>query len=444
MVNHYIMNSINIGIIGLGTVGSGVVKILQAHPDRMQQRSGSQIQIKKIVVRDATKARDVETASGIVTEDLDAILTDASISIVIQLIGGLEPARSIMLSLLEAGKDVVTANKALLSEHGDELFAKARERNRTISFEASVAGGIPIIAAITQSMTANQISSIEAILNGTSNFILTEMLNKQRTYDEALKQAQDLGYAEADPSMDVDGTDASQKLVILTRLAFGAVVNTEQFLCQGIDHLDLTDLQYANELGYTVKLLAVARLHGDQLEMHVQPTLLRHDRPLAKIDGAYNMIALEGDAVGKTWYSGPGAGQLPTASAVVADLIDVIVGRGKCTFPHLEFWPGNPPFQVQSAEQVRRRYYLRFNAEDKPHVLADIADILGKQNISIASLIQHEPAQNESASDDVSSPIVPLVIMTHHTTEGQMQAADEKLSQLNSLRPPHIRMPVAD
>jgi homoserine dehydrogenase len=421
-----------------------VARLLLQQPQRIARRAGRSVELRRIVVKNLRKARTIELPDpALVTDDVRSVVADEGIELAVQLIGGIEPARTIMLSLLEAGKDVVTANKALLCQHGDELFDKARSLGRTISFEAAVAGGIPIIASLSRSMTANQITSIEAILNGTSNFILTEMLSKHRSYDEVLHEAQERGYAEADPSMDIDGTDAAQKLVILTQLAFGTKVELSSFPRQGIDTLELADLLYAGELGYKVKLLAVTRLVSGQLEMHVQPTLVRHDRPLASVDGAFNMIALEGDAVGKTWYSGPGAGQMPTASAVVSDIIDVATGRAARTFPLLDLWHEQPALPVLPAEQTSRRYYLRFNCEDRPHVFADITDILGKHDISMASVIQHEAPEVDEA-DESAPPSVPVVVMTHRTSEGNLRAAERVLDQLQSLRPPRVCMPVAD
>ena len=437
------MSPLKVAIIGVGTVGSGVARILLEQPERMTRRAGRPIELRRAVVRDVNKPRDVDLPEAMLTDDIETVVNDDQIDVAIQLIGGLEPARQIMLSLLESGKDVVTANKALLCEHGDQLFARAGELGRCIAFEAAVAGGIPIVAAVGQSMAANQITSIEAILNGTSNFILTEMLAAERLYADVLKQAQALGYAEADPSMDVDGTDAAQKLVILTQLAYGTKIPVASFLRQGIDSLELADLKYADELGYTVKLLAVTRLIDGQLEVHVQPTLVRHDRPLAQVDGAFNMIELDGDSVGPTWYSGPGAGQMPTASAVVSDLLDMAIGRAQLTFSRLDLWRQHDSFPVLPAEEISRRYYLRYNVEDRPHVLADIADILGRNQISLASVIQHEAPEVESAPSTAES-FVPLVIMTHRSTEGRMRAADVELDQLTSLRLPRIRMPVAD
>ena len=302
------MSPLKVALIGLGTVGSGVAKLLLEQPNRIARRAGRPIEIVRVVVRDLTKPRELTLPEGILTDRVQSIVEDDCIDVALQLIGGIEPAREMMFALLESGKDVVTANKALLCENGHELFSRARELGRSISFEAAVGGGIPILAAIGQSMTANQLTAIEAILNGTSNFILTEMLASGRPYDDVLTQAQELGYAEADPSLDVDGTDTAQKLVILVELAFGTKVPLSSFSIQGINTLELADLLYADELGYTVKLLGVVKLIEGWLEMHVQPTLVRHERPLAKVDGAFNMIALDGDAVGPTMFYGAGAG----------------------------------------------------------------------------------------------------------------------------------------
>jgi homoserine dehydrogenase len=433
------MTPLRVALLGLGNVGTGVARILLDQPDLVTRRAGRPIELRKIVVRDVAKSRSLQLPKGMLTDDVQSVIRDPQIDVVAELIGGVKPTREIFLALLDSGKDVVTANKALLCEHGDLLFDKARALGRTVAFEAAVAGGIPIIACINQSLTANQITGIEAILNGTSNFILTEMFARERPYAQVLAEAQRLGYAETDPTLDIDGTDAAQKLAILARLAFGTSVSVRTFTRQGIDTLELADLKYADELGYTVKLLAVAKLVDGQLEMHVQPTLVRHESPLAQCGGAFNMIALEGDAVGRTWYSGAGAGQMPTASAVVADLIDVATGRASLTFPRMDLWHDRPPFPVQPPPEVANRYYLRFNVLDRLHVFADIADILGRNGISLASIIQHEAPESESGES-----IVPLVVMTHRTTYGRLLAADAELDRLDSLRSPRIRMPVAD
>lgn len=430
---------LSVAIVGMGTVGSGVAKVLLNEPERIAQRAGRQILFRHAVVSDLRKARDIALPDGVLTDDISRVLKDPQTTVAVHLVGGLHPAREIMLALLEAGKDVVTANKALLCEYGPELYTRARELGRSIAFEAAVAGGIPIISTLSQAMSGNQITSISGILNGTTNFILTEMIQRQQTYDDALKQAQQLGYAEADPTLDVDGTDAAQKLVILTQLAFGNSVKLEDFPRTGIDTLDLSDIKYAAELGYTVKLLAVSKLVDGKLEMHVSPTLVRQRTPLAEVHGSFNAVALTGDVVGDTWYSGRGAGQLPTASAVLADLIDMAVGRAQLTFRQLGLWDTTPRFPLMPPTETRSRYYLRFNIEDRPHMLADIADVLGKEGISIASVIQHEAPDltgNQS--------FVPLVIMTHRTLSGSVDKARAQFDKFPSLRPPLVQLAVAD
>ncbi len=443
------MQPLNVALLGLGTVGTGVARLLIEQGARLARRAGRPLALRRVVVRDLRKPRDVDLPGDVaLSDDVASVIGDPSIDVAVELMGGVEPVRPVVLDLIAAGKDVVTANKALLCEHGDELFAAARERGRCIAFEASVAGGIPIINTLATALAGNQVESIEAILNGTSNFILTEMLAKRCSYGDVLAEAQRRGYAEADPTLDVDGTDAAQKLVILTQLAFGTKPALASFPRQGIDTLELADLLYAAELGYTVKLLAVARLLRGRLEMHVQPTLLHRDKPLAQVSGAYNMVRLAGDAVGSLWLSGAGAGRMPTASAVVADLVDVASGRAALTFPRLDLWGGSSPLSVQPAEEIARRYYLRFNVEDRPHVFAEIADILGRNGISLASIIQHEAPEveesAESAAAATSRPIVPLVVMTHRTTEGRLRKADTELDRLASLRSPRVRLPVAD
>jgi len=434
------MTPLKIGMIGLGTVGGGVAKVLIEHSDRITKRALRPVELRRVAVRDLTKPRSVDLPKGVLTDRIQDIIDDDEIELAVQLMGGVEPAREIMLALLESGKDVVTANKALLCEHGEELFTRARELGRSIAFEAAVAGGIPIIAAIAGSLTGNQVTSISAILNGTCNFILTEMSEKDQPYEDAVRRAQELGYAEADPAMDVDGTDTAQKLGILTQLAFGTRVSPEQFPCTGIDTLQLADLKYAEELGYVVKLLAVARLVENRLELHVSPTLIRQHLPMADVGGVFNAVKIVGSVVGETWFSGQGAGQLPTASAVLADIIDTAVGRAQLTFATLDLTSNDSPYQVQPTDEIVRKFYLRFNALDQPHVLADITDILGRNGISIASVIQHESPENEGDEPDV----VPVFIMTHRTTEGRMRAAETELNQLDSLHSPCVRMSVAE
>ena len=473
---------LNLALIGLGNVGTGVARILTEHADRMTRRAGRPIQLCRAVVRDLKLPRQVTLPAGVVTDDLNAVLRDPEIAIAVELVGGIHPAREIVLACLDAGKDVVTANKALLCECGDELFARARQLGRTIAFEAAVAGGIPIIAAVGQSMAANQIVAIQAILNGTSNYILTEMLLRQQSYASALRQAQELGYAEADPTLDVDGTDAAQKLGLLAQLAFGVKATTAQFHVSGIDGIEQVDIKYATELGYTIKLLASARLvpsppsagerarvrgsaealapssrpsppqtgergheveqlHHASLQMSVRPTLMHRDQPLAQIHGPFNAILLDGDVVGSVWYSGRGAGQMPTASAVIADIIDLAIGRAQLTFPRLDLWAETPAVPLMPETDATGRFYLRLLVEDRPGVMAELTHILGEHHISLASVIQPEAPEVEGEGP---TPLVPLIIMTHRTTAGQLAGAERELERVPSVRVPLMTLAVAD
>ena len=428
----------NIGIIGLGTVGSGVAQLLLDHGDRSGRHAGRTMWLKRIVVSDVQKPRAVDLPDGLLTDDLSLVTEDPEITVVAQLIGGLEPARTIMLRLLDSGKDIVTANKALLAEHGPELFDRARELGRSIAFEASVAGGVPIITNIGQCLSGNQITSLRGILNGTSNFILSQMEEQGAGFDDAVHEAQRLGYAEADPTMDVDGTDAAQKLAILAHLAFGARVHWSEIPCIGIDKLDPADLQYAKLLGYRIKLLAIAQLNGG-LELHVSPTLVRIGEPLAEVREAYNAVRVVGDAVGRVFFHGLGAGQMPTASAVVADLIDTAVGRTRLTFKTLELWSQREArVALSDHADVKGRFYLRFNVDDHPGVLAEITGVLGRHNISIASVIQHGAERKDDAQ------VVPLVIMTHSAPEGAAAAAVAEIERLACTRGSNVRMRVLD
>lgn len=437
------LQPLRVAIVGLGTVGSGVAKILLENSRHITRRSGRGIDVVFAIVRDPTKQRGVTLPEGVLATSFD-LMESPEIDVVCELIGGTTTAGDVVRQALNAGKHVVTANKALLCEQGDELFQLAREKERTICFEAAVAGGVPVIEGLSQSLAANQIQSIEAIVNGTSNFILTEMLDHQSSYENAVAKAQEKGYAEADPTMDVDGTDAAQKLTILAQLAFGTKASLNDFPRQGIDKLKLADLKYADELGYRVKLLAVAKRNGDFLELHTQPTLIHDNLPMAAIYDAYNMIEIEGDAVGKTWFSGMGAGQMPTASAVVSDLIDLAVGRAQQTFPLLDLWGKSESLPILAAEKIERRYYLRFHAVDQPGTISSIATILGNHEISIASCIQHEFEIHPADSGDGKSAIVPFVVITHTTTEGQMRAADEELARCDAIEPDYLRLPIQD
>lgn len=430
---------LNIALIGCGTVGTGVAKILQSSRESLRQRSGRSMQLRRVVVKNVAKQRDVDFDGIPVSNDIRTVTDDPDIHLAIYVVGGISSAREDVTRLLQSGKDVITANKALLYAHGAELFALARTMNRTICFEAAVAGGVPIISAVNTALTGNRILSIEAILNGTSNFILTRMLDRREPYDAVLAEAQARGYAEADPAMDVDGTDAAQKLSILTQLAYGTRVPLEDIVRQGIQQIELLDLLVAAELGYRVKLLATSRLAKERLEVSVQPTLVRADRAIGMTSGADNIVSIEGDAAGLLRFSGAGAGQMPTASAVMADVIDYATGRAAITFQSILRLQGQKPIPLQPQEELSRRYYLRFTVADQPHVLADIADILGRNEISISSVRQDE-------TDDIEdeSGVARLVIMTHRTTEGRLRNADREIAELSSIRGDRIRMPIAD
>jgi homoserine dehydrogenase len=430
---------LNIALLGCGTVGGGVAKLLLEQSERLAARAGRPLVLRRVVVRDPHRPRAVPLPRELLTTDGEAVLRDPAIDVVVELVGGTDWARRAVLAALAAGKHVVTANKALLAQHGAEVFAAARKHSRTVAFEASVAGGIPIIAALSQSLAANQILALQAILNGTSNFILTGMTELGRSYAEALADAQRRGYAEADPTLDVDGTDAAHKLAILAQIAFGVTVPADAIERRGIAELHEVDIRYAKELGYTIKLLAEAWLDNKELALHVSPVLLRHLTPLAQVRGAYNAIHVVGDAVGDTLYYGQGAGQMPTASAVVADLIDLAVGRAQQTFQTLRLWSGNGSgIKLRPSASVRSRFYLRVLVSDRPGALADIARELAAHGISIASVIQHE------ALEEHEGDTVPLVIMTHTARTGSFRAALADIDRLALVTAPSVYYPVAD
>lgn len=418
------MEKTGVAIVGMGTVGAGVAKLLLDHGDRTARHAGRTLWLTHAIVRDMKKTRDVDLPEGVLSDDLQRVIDDKSVSVVCQLVGGIEPAKTIMLQLLESGKDVVTANKALLAQHGPELFDRARELGRSIAFEASVAGGIPIIANISQCLSANQVQSLQGILNGTCNFIVSKMDSEGADYAATLAEAQQLGYAEADPTMDVDGTDATQKLAILAHLAFGARVDWSKIPRRGIDGLQSEDFKYAKQMGYRIKLIALARLTDDGLALDVSPMLVKIGQPLAEVRDNYNAVGVVGDAVGPVFFQGQGAGAMPTASAVTADLIDTAVGRTAITFETLELWAKDHD-RVAIAESggLISRHYLRFNVQDVPNVLAQIAGALGNNGISIASVYQHD-------ADLSKEGIVPVVITTKETTQTAIEAA---LAELQSV-----------
>jgi len=424
------VESVGVGLLGLGTVGSGVARLLRDQPARIARRAGRPVALRWAAVRDAARPRPTLPEGTRLVADVRRVLDDPAVAVVVEAMGGTDATLPVVLAALAAGKDVVTANKALLAEHGPEVFAAARKSGRAVAFEGSVGGGIPIVQALGVGLAANEIQSLSAIVNGTCNFILTAMTGEGMAYEAALREAQRLGYAEADPTLDVDGTDAAHKLVILAQLAFGADLRTGQIPRSGIDRLRPEDIRYAAELGYTVKLLALAKLSGDGLELRVAPRLVRHGTPLADVQGPYNAIRVVGDAVGDTLFYGRGAGSMPTASAVVGDLIDVVVGRAGLTCRALGLWPADaPPTRLTPSSAVRSRSYLRFAIADRPGVIGRIAAVLGAHAISIASVIQHDPGDDAPADSPVD-----LVIMTHSAVEAEVDAALLEINGLDVVR----------
>jgi homoserine dehydrogenase len=429
---------LGIALVGCGTVGGGVADILLRHRDRLAQRAGRPLDLRRVVVRDPAKPRDVAITPDLLTTDAAAAVRDPAVHVVVELVGGTTTAKAVVLDALAAGKHVVTANKALLADAGHEVFEAARKCERAICFEAAVAGGVPIIRALGESLAANQVTAIQGILNGTSNFILTAMAARGLSYAAALAEAQKLGYAEADPTLDVDGSDAAHKLAVLAQIAFGVAARPHEIERQGIDTLDAMDIRFADELGYTIKLLAEAWSDGTAVALHVAPVLLRHTDLLAQVRGAYNAIAVYGDIVGETLYQGPGAGRGPTASSVVADLIDLAVGRAQRTFAAAQLWSkASKGFTIEPAERVRSRFYLRLLVADKPGVLADVTRILADEQISISSVVQHEAAENGGGP-------VPLVIVTHYAGTGRFKAALAKINRLPTCAAPAVFYSMGD
>jgi homoserine dehydrogenase len=432
------MESMNVGMIGCGTVGSAVACLLLEKSARICQRTGKNLVLRRVVVRDPIKPRIVSLPNGILAADPAAVYDDPHIQVAVELIGGVEPARTIILRCLAAGKDVVTANKAVLAAHGDEIFQAAHRQGRTVAFEGSVAGGITIISAIGQGLAANRILSIKAILNGTSNFILTRMTEQGQSYAEALAEAQRQGLAEADPTLDVSGADAAHKLAVLARVAFGIAIPPDHVERRGINSLSQADIRFADEMGYVIKLLAEVWQDDNQVALHVEPTLVRKLSPLAEVRGVYNAVHVVGDVVGDALYYGKGAGAMPTASAVVADLIDLAVGRAQATFQVLKLWQPHPEMHHRPSATIRSRFYLRVNVHDRPTVLAEVAGALGRHEIRIASVRQQE------ALDEHSGVANPVVIMTQPARIRAFRTAAAEIDQLSCVVAPSVYFPVAE
>ena len=435
------MQTIKIGLLGLGTVGTGVVQILQQQAELMAQRLGARLVLAKVATRHPERERDVKLPDVPVLGDAAEVIADPEIDIVMELIGGYEPARTYLLDALTQGKHVVTANKAVLAQHGQELFNVASERGLDIGFEASVGGGIPIIRTIKEAFVANQFLAISSIINGTTNYILSRMSDQGLGFDEALKEAQDLGFAEADPSFDIDGIDAAQKLALLASLAFGTWVEQERVYTEGITQLTQLDIAYAREFGYVVKLLALAKLEQGQLDVRVHPALVTSTSELASVQGSYNAVSITGDMVGRNMLIGRGAGALPTASAVVGDLVDVarnVMKQSSGRVPLQGYQsPQASALPLRDTNDITCKYYLRFQVVDRPGVLAAIAGILGQEGISIESVIQK--GRGVAQGDTVS-----VVLMTHEAQERHVRQALQAIQNLSDVQGETMRIRVED
>ncbi|MDX8127501.1 homoserine dehydrogenase [Methylomonas sp. OY6] len=413
------MKPVTVGVLGLGTVGGGTVNVLKRNAGEIARRAGREIVVTRASARDLSRARICDTDGIALTCDPFEIVNDPDIDVIVELIGGYDLAKQLVLTAIANGKHVVTANKALIALHGNEIFAEASKKGVMVLFEAAVAGGIPIIKAIREGLAGNRIKWLAGIINGTGNFILTEMRDKGRDFADVLAEAQALGYAEADPTFDVEGIDAGHKLTILASIAFGIPLQFEKVFTEGITKITRLDVEYAEALGYRIKNLGIARKTEDGIELRVHPTLIPKRRLIANVDGVMNAVLVCGDAVGPTLYYGAGAGAEPTASAVVADLVDVVramTSDPENRVPHLAFQADAiADIPVLPAEQIKTAYYLRLTAEDKPGVLADVTRILAAHNISIEALIQKEPPQGETS--------VPIIMLTQLTLEKEMNAA---------------------
>ncbi len=421
------MDRVNVGLIGLGTVGSGVAKMLLGRKEFLARRAGIPLVLKRICVRRMQKSRSFHVEPRLLTSSPDAVLGDPDIHVVVELIGGIHPAKEIVLKALKAGKQVVTANKALLAHHGSELFQEAARRKADLYFEASVAAGIPIIKSVREGLIGNDLEVLYGILNGTTNFILTEMARGDgRSFESALKEAQERGYAERNPSLDLKGVDTAHKLAILALLSFGKPVRPEEIYVEGIQGITANDVRYAHDFGYTIKLLGIAKRDGEELEVRVHPTLLPSPHLLSSVSGVHNAVFVKGDLIGELVLYGQGAGRFPTTSAVISDLVDI---ARNLKFESSQRVP--PPLPTRRIRRLRRmgeiegRYYFRFSCIDRPGVLSRIARILGAHRISIASVVQKDRRREH---------IVPLVMMTHECKERNVQEALAEIDRLSVVR----------
>ena len=417
---------VKVALIGFGTVGSGVAKILLEQAEHIQRKTGVSLALTHVVDKDVTSKRPVELPQGLLHDDLAKVLADEQVDIAVELVGGTTFACDLQKKLLASGKDVVTANKALLAERGEEIYEVARQHGRCVAFEASCCGGIPIIGAIRTGLAANRVSTMYGIVNGTCNFILSGMTTEGKDYDTALAEAQAAGFAEADPTLDVNGADSAHKLAILAHLAFGQETRYADIPTTGIDKVDVADIQYGLEMGYVMKLLAIAEDTEHGLSLRVHPSFVSKNELLAGVSGSFNAVSVFGDAVGHTSYYGRGAGMMPTASAVVADIIDVAQGNaGRCFAATPGLGRRGEPCQLCPAEQVISRFYLRLTVTDQSGVFAQIGHVLGENDISISGLLQHESN---------SAGTVPVVIMTHQARQGNMDKALAELAKLAAVK----------
>ena len=413
------MKPIQVGLLGIGVVGAGTFNVLKRNQEEIQRRAGRGIAITMVADLDVERAKSIAGEGVQVVSDARAVISNHDIDIIIELIGGYGIAKTLVLEAIAAGKHVVTANKALLAVHGTEIFAAASAKGVMVAFEAAVAGGIPIIKALREGLTANQIQWVAGIINGTTNFILSEMRSKGLAFADVLKQAQAKGYAEADPTFDIEGVDAGHKISILAALAFGIPLSFDKAHIEGITKIEAIDIRYAEEMGYRIKLLGIARRRAAGIELRVHPTLIPARRLIANVEGVMNAVLVKGDAVGATLYYGAGAGAQPTASAVIADLVDVarlIDADVNHRVPYLAFQPdriGSEP--VLPIDEVESSYYLRLRVDDRPGVLADITRVLADNMISIDAMLQKEPAEGEAQTD--------IILLTHETIEGRIRRA---------------------
>ncbi|HHO68044.1 MAG TPA: homoserine dehydrogenase [Gammaproteobacteria bacterium] len=423
------MKPVNVGLLGLGTVGGGTFNVLRRNAQEIARRAGRGIDIGVAAARDYDPARLPGIEDIRVLDDAFAVVEDPSVDIVVELIGGYSPARELVLKAIDNGKHVVTANKALIALHGNEIFERAQKKGVMVAFEAAVAGGIPIIKAVREGLAANRIEWIAGIINGTGNFILTEMRDKGRDFEEVLAEAQALGYAEADPTFDVEGIDAAHKLTILASIAFGVPLQFDKVYTEGIGRITRDDVAFAGELGYRIKHLGITRRTDSGIELRVHPTLIPERRLIANVDGVMNAVLVNADAVGPTLYYGAGAGAEPTASAVVADIVDVVrtlTADPGNRVPHLAFQPDAlSDLPILAMDDVETSYYLRMCAVDRPGVLAEVTRILGDRGISIEAMIQKEPAEGVQE--------VPIILLTRTVREAQMNEAIEKIEALDSI-----------